>query len=47
MDIIGLQGLIGIGGISILAVVVARYSLDAVFNTMQFFMIRLHNRNQK
>ncbi len=41
MEGIGLYGLIIIGGVSVLALLVARYSLEAVFDTMQFIMVRL------
>lgn len=38
MEDIGLNGMIIIGGVSGLALIAARYSVDAVFNTMQFFI---------
>ena len=47
MDMTGLQTLIVFGGLSLLALVVARYSVNAIFNTMQFFLVRFQNRNQK
>jgi len=47
MENIVLNGLIVIGGISILGLVMARYSLEAVFDTMQLMMVYLQNRTRK
>jgi hypothetical protein len=40
MYLISLQGILLVGIISLLALVIARYSISLVFNTMSYFLIR-------
>ncbi len=40
MTSMSLQGILLIGIISILALVIARYSISLVFNTMSYFLVR-------
>ncbi len=47
MEDIGLNGMIIIGGVSGLALIAARYSVDVIFNTMQYFISRLGDQKRK